>query len=59
MVLRDNYFGSFTHYSTTREYLDKHTNDLPVGDPIEDKYRPKKVRSSVYSIAMGLTNGRV
>jgi hypothetical protein len=43
MILRDNYFGSFTHYSTTREYLHKRANNLPVGDPVDEKYRPGKV----------------
>ena len=42
MVLRENYFGSFTQYSTTREYLSKRQNGA-VGDPLELKYRPGKV----------------
>lgn len=44
MVWRDDYFGSFTQYSTTREYLYKRDNGLPVGDPLELKYREGKVR---------------
>jgi hypothetical protein len=44
MVLRDNYFGSFTHFSTLTEYLDKRNNGQ-VGDPIEKKWRPDKVRA--------------
>ncbi|KAL5507471.1 CSF1 [Sanghuangporus vaninii] len=42
MVLRENYFGSFTQYSTTREYLSKRENGIPVGDPLRLKYRPGK-----------------
>ena len=45
MVWRDDYFGSFTQYSTTREYLYKRDNGLPVGDPLELKYREGKVNS--------------
>lgn len=43
MVLRENYFGTFTQYSTTREYLDKLGRNKPVGDPLDLKYRPGKV----------------
>lgn len=39
MILRDNYFGSFTHFSTLFEYLDKRRRGLPAGDPIIQKYR--------------------
>ena len=42
MVLRDNYFGSFTQFSTLTEYLDKRKRG-EVGDPIEKKWRPEKV----------------
>ncbi|KAF9529375.1 hypothetical protein CPB83DRAFT_789894 [Crepidotus variabilis] len=42
MVLKDNYFGSFTHFQTLSEYLDKRKNNLPVGDPLKLKYRPGK-----------------
>jgi hypothetical protein len=48
MVLRDNYFGSFTQFSTLDEYLSKRRRGLPVGDPIVEKYRPGKVRVSTY-----------
>lgn len=44
--MRDNYFGSFTNFSTLYEYLDKRRRGLPAGDPIELKYRKGKVRSS-------------
>jgi hypothetical protein len=44
MVLRDNYFGSFTHFSTLYEYLEKRRQNLPPGDPVWAKYREGKVR---------------
>ena len=44
MVLRDNYLGSFTHFQTLYEYLEKRKEKLPLGDPIWLKYRPGKVR---------------
>jgi hypothetical protein len=44
MVLRDNYLGSFTHFQTLYEYLEKRKEKLPPGDPIWLKYRPGKVR---------------
>lgn len=43
MVLRDNYLGSFTHFQTLSEYLDKRNENTPVGDPVVQKYRPGKV----------------
>jgi hypothetical protein len=43
MVLRDNYFGSFTHFSTLVEYLDKRSKFPLSGDPLEMKHRPNKV----------------
>lgn len=43
MVLRDNYFGSFTHFCTLFEYLEKRRKGQQVGDPIELQYRPGKV----------------
>ncbi|KAH9485425.1 Protein CSF1 [Psilocybe cubensis] len=42
MVLRDNYLGSFTHFQTLSEYLDKRKKNAPVGDPVAQKYRPGK-----------------
>lgn len=42
MVLRDNYLGSFTHFSTLTEYLEKRRRG-EVGDPVERKWRPEKV----------------
>jgi hypothetical protein len=43
MIWRDNYFGSFTHFSTLSEYLDKRKRGFPLGDPVEQKYRKGKV----------------
>ncbi|KAL8281144.1 hypothetical protein RQP46_006502 [Phenoliferia psychrophenolica] len=37
--LRDNYFGTFTHFVTLEEYRHRHERDLQ-GDPLELKYRP-------------------
>ncbi|KAF9033263.1 hypothetical protein BDZ89DRAFT_1063002 [Hymenopellis radicata] len=39
MILRENYFGSFTHFSTLYEYLERRGRGLPPGDPDLDKYR--------------------
>ena len=39
MILRDNYFGSFTHFSTLTEYLNKRNTGQPLGDPIHLQYR--------------------
>ena len=46
MVLRENYFGTFTHFTTLAEYLEKHANG-EVGDPVERKYRAGKVYSDI------------
>ena len=43
MALKDNYFGSFTHFQTLSEYLDKRKRGEPIGDPILLKYRAGKV----------------
>ncbi|TFK75375.1 hypothetical protein BDN72DRAFT_832240 [Pluteus cervinus] len=42
MVFKDNYFGSFTHFSTLYEYLDNKRHNRPPGDPIIAKYRVGK-----------------
>ncbi|KAL1748805.1 hypothetical protein HDZ31DRAFT_59984 [Schizophyllum fasciatum] len=39
MVFKDNYFGSFTHYSTLAEFLEKQNAGEPLGDPVIKKYR--------------------
>lgn len=43
MVLRDNYLGSFTNFSTLYEHIDKRKRNVPIGDPINLKYREGKV----------------
>jgi hypothetical protein len=40
--LRDNYFGTFTHFVTLEEYRHRHERNLQ-GDPLELKYRPGQV----------------
>ncbi|KAG6911117.1 hypothetical protein DXG01_003857 [Tephrocybe rancida] len=42
MVLKDNYLGSFTHFTTLFEYLDRRKRNQPLGDPLLSKYRPGK-----------------
>ncbi|KAJ6625576.1 hypothetical protein B0H10DRAFT_1782666 [Mycena sp. CBHHK59/15] len=39
MILQNNYFGSFTTFSTLFEYLDKRKKGLPIGDPVLRQYR--------------------
>lgn len=42
MIFQQNYFGTFTHFSTLREYLQKRKLGQ-IGDPIGLKYRPGMV----------------
>lgn len=44
MVMRDNYLGSYTNFSTLNEYLEKRKKGLPPGDPLELRYREGRVR---------------
>ncbi|EEB93005.1 hypothetical protein MPER_08398, partial [Moniliophthora perniciosa FA553] len=39
MILKDNLFGSFTHFSTLYEYLERRARGLTAGDPVLQKYR--------------------
>ncbi|KAG0707320.1 hypothetical protein DFH29DRAFT_995117 [Suillus ampliporus] len=57
MVLRDNYFGSFTHFSTLVEYLDKRSRFGFTGDPLEMKYRSGKANSLQVQVSMQLQSG--
>ncbi|KAI0665956.1 hypothetical protein C8Q78DRAFT_985325 [Trametes maxima] len=57
MVLRDNYFGSFTHFSTLTEYLDKMNAELPRGDPIDQQYREGQSNAMQVSLGLDVTNG--
>ncbi|KAJ8503140.1 hypothetical protein ONZ45_g11120 [Pleurotus djamor] len=52
MVMRENYFGAFTHFSTLREYLEKQRSGLMPGDPIEAKYRPGTTNSSEIEVSI-------
>ncbi|KAI0368271.1 hypothetical protein BV20DRAFT_969313 [Pilatotrama ljubarskyi] len=52
MILRDNYFGSFTHFSTLTEYLNKRNSGQPLGDPIHLQYRPGQ--SNAMQVVLGL-----
>ncbi|KAG6900261.1 hypothetical protein C0993_000714 [Termitomyces sp. T159_Od127] len=42
MVFKENYLGSFTHFVTLSEYLDRRKKKHPLGDPVSSKYRPGK-----------------
>lgn len=55
MVMRDNYFGSFTQFHTLYEYLQKKDKGLPISDPTELKYRLGKV-SSLCSLLPSVTS---
>ncbi|KAG1742840.1 hypothetical protein EDB19DRAFT_1875202 [Suillus lakei] len=57
MVLRDNYFGSFTHFSTLVEYLDKRSKSNWTGDPLEMKHRPGKSNSLQVQVLIQLQSG--
>ncbi|KAE9411411.1 hypothetical protein BT96DRAFT_961320 [Gymnopus androsaceus JB14] len=52
MILRENYLGSFTHFSTLYEYLDKRKRGVPLGDPVLQKFRPGT--SNVMQVEMGI-----
>jgi hypothetical protein len=43
MVLRENYFGGFTHFQTLGEHLSKRQRNIPTGDPVTLKFRPGSV----------------
>lgn len=44
MIMRNNYFGAFTHFSTLYEYLARRRLGLPLGDPVDLQYREGSVR---------------
>ncbi|EAL21708.1 hypothetical protein CNBC5720 [Cryptococcus deneoformans B-3501A] len=47
--VKDNYFGSFTQFTTMDEFLERFDHDpASVGDPVEEKYRPG--RSDPYAV---------
>ncbi|KAF8554692.1 hypothetical protein OG21DRAFT_1508579 [Imleria badia] len=56
MVLRDNYFGTFTHFSTLTEYLEKRSRG-EVGDPVEKKWRPEKTNMLQVELSLMVQHG--
>ncbi|KAI0051792.1 hypothetical protein FA95DRAFT_1675579 [Auriscalpium vulgare] len=58
MILRDNYFGAFTHFSTLREYLENREKGL-VGDPIIEKYRPGKSNQLQVELQLAITQSSI
>ncbi|KAF8161147.1 hypothetical protein B0H34DRAFT_654233 [Crassisporium funariophilum] len=59
MVFRDNYLGSFTHFQTLYEYLEKRRQNTPVGDPIMSKYRPGKANMLQAEISLSVKGGTI
>ncbi|KAF8070507.1 hypothetical protein FPV67DRAFT_1756074, partial [Lyophyllum atratum] len=59
MVLRDNYLGSFTHFSTLYEYLDRRKRNQPLGDPVLSKYRPGKANMLQVEIQLFVEHGTI
>ncbi|KAH9858939.1 hypothetical protein C2E23DRAFT_880346 [Lenzites betulinus] len=57
MILRDNYFGSFTHFSTLTEYLHKRDSGQPLGDPILLQYRPGQSNAMQVTLGLEVDNG--
>ena len=56
MILRDNYFGSFTHFSTLTEYLNKRSRGEPLGDPVHLQYREGQVSAFLLGSSHILTS---
>lgn len=46
MIMRNNYFGAFTHFSTLYEYLEKRKLGQPLGDLVDLQYREGSVGTS-------------
>ncbi|OSD07084.1 hypothetical protein PYCCODRAFT_793525 [Trametes coccinea BRFM310] len=59
MILRDNYFGSFTHFSTLNEYLDKRRSGQPLGDPIHLQYREGSSNAMQVTLGLDVDNGLI
>ncbi|KAH9935463.1 uncharacterized protein B0H18DRAFT_1114206 [Fomitopsis serialis] len=57
LILRENYFGSFTHFCTLSEYLEKRRKDQPITDPIELQYRPGKSNSMEVEVGLYVDSG--
>ncbi|KAF8630636.1 hypothetical protein AX15_002787 [Amanita polypyramis BW_CC] len=59
MVLKDNYFGSFTHFSTLYEFLRGREEGLPFGDPIMLSYRPGKANMLQVTMTLDVNNSHI
>ncbi|KAK1218471.1 Macrophage colony-stimulating factor 1 receptor [Marasmius sp. AFHP31] len=59
MIFRENYLGSFTHFSTLYEYLERKERGLPPGDPVLQKYRKGKTNMLNVDLGVVLQNGMV
>ncbi|KAA1471307.1 hypothetical protein DENSPDRAFT_799140 [Dentipellis sp. KUC8613] len=59
MIFRENYFGYFTQFSTLDEYLKKRRSGIPVGDPIDQKYRPGKSNQLQVELQLSLDRSLV
>ncbi|KAJ7084454.1 hypothetical protein B0H15DRAFT_940059 [Mycena belliarum] len=57
MILQNNYFGSFTTFSTLFEYLEKRNKGLPAGDPVLQQYRPGQRNMLQVEVDVDLQNG--
>ncbi|EJT99737.1 hypothetical protein DACRYDRAFT_101324 [Dacryopinax primogenitus] len=58
MILRDNYFGQFTNFTTLEEYQQKRVQGR-VGDPVEAKYRPGKSNPLDVEVSISVQDGLV
>ncbi|KZT51915.1 hypothetical protein CALCODRAFT_521058 [Calocera cornea HHB12733] len=58
MVLRDNYFGQFTSFTTLEEYQQRRARG-EVGDPVEAKYRPGKSNPMDVEVSIDVQDGLV
>lgn len=58
--VKDNYFGTFTQFSTMQEFLEKfdHSPDA-VGDPIVEKYRPGRSDSFAVNLTVNVRDSMV
>ncbi|KAI0699566.1 hypothetical protein BC835DRAFT_1412549 [Cytidiella melzeri] len=57
MSMRNNYFGSFTHFSTLYEYLEKRKSNLPIGDPVDLQYREGSSNTLQVELGLSVNNG--
>ncbi|KIY46774.1 hypothetical protein FISHEDRAFT_46624 [Fistulina hepatica ATCC 64428] len=59
MVFKDNYFGTFTHFSTLHEFLEKLKMNKPIGDPVVEKYRPGRNNMMEVEMSVVIEEGLV